>query len=338
MECVLKNNCFDKSLTSDLSMLLQCVAYNHKYNTITVKDPAILETSLVKGMDKRDRDVLVDFFNAQVIGSTVYEGEKIEVDAQGTKEDVLKIFTPGEAVRYIGEPLTILVENDLYDGRFVGCVINSFANDRVKNAYKDGFIRNGLSGGCGNAKNTLASRMKTFKWRSKFLRILVIWDSDKEYPNKPDTKYDNDIRELNSKRIKHHVLYKREMENYLPEEAVKDLALPKFESWYNAYKYLTDEQKDSYDMNEGFKYEKIQYDSSNRQELPEKIKTLFSSVSDANFDLLKEGLKIGNFKDTYSKAFETSPHVNKASLLSRTANQPNPLELQDIADTINQLL
>ena len=128
------------------------------------------------------------------------------------------------------------------------------------------------------------------------------------------------------------------MENYLPEEAVKNLALPKFESWYNAYKFLTDEQKDSYDMNDGFKYAKKQYDSSNRLELPEKIKTLFSSVSDANFDLLKEGLKIGNFKDIYSKAFETSPHVNKASLLSRTANQPNPRELQDIADTINQLL
>ena len=209
MECVLKNNCFDKSLTRDLSMLLQCVAYNHKYNTITVKDPAILESSFVKGMDKRDRDVLVDFFNAQVIGSTVYEGETIEVDAQGTKEDVLKIFAPDEAVRYIGEPLTILVENDLFDGRFVGSIINNFANDRVRNAYEGGFIRNGLSGGCGNVKNTLASQMKTFKCRSKFLRILVIWDSDKEYPNKPVTKYDNDIRELNSKHIKYHLKFRK---------------------------------------------------------------------------------------------------------------------------------
>lgn len=338
MEFRLHNDCFEHNHYKALSVLLRLVDYENEMHKITVDDPDILNSNLYYDLDKNDRDLITDSFNASVIDSTPYEGESIDVKSQGCSEYTLKVFTLDEAVRYIQEPLWVLLENDLYDGHFIKCLIRNFGTQRAKAALAKNQIRMGHSGGCGNTKNTLEEKIKGFDGKSKFLRIYIVWDGDQRYPKENVTKYDTDKGNLDSMNIGYHILHKREMENYMPKEAIQEIAVPKFRAWFDAYCSLTDIQKDYYDIDHGFLYEKVTYSSANRDQLPSSIKILFESVSNANFDILKEGLKIGNFKRSFSERFESSPYSNKATLLARTLTQPNPHELQDIADAINRLL
>lgn len=338
MECKLHNDCFERSHHKSLALLLRLVDYDSDLHKVTVEDPDILNTDVYNELNKDDRDLIADSFNASVINSTPYEGESIDIKSQGSSEYTLKVFTLEEAVRYIKEPLCVLLENDLYDGHFIKCIIRNFGTQRAKVALEKNQIRPGHSGGCGNTKNTLEERIKGFDGKSKFLRIYIVWDGDQRYPEDVVRKYDTDKGSLDTMNIGYHILHKREMENYLPKEAIQELALPRFKAWFSAYCSLTDIQKDYYDLDHGFLYERITYNSANRDQLPPDIKSLYESVSDANFDILKDGLKIGNFKRSFSEQFESSPYSNKATLLARTSTQPNPHELQDIADTINRLL
>lgn len=338
MECIIAKDCFEPIHHQHLSLLVKLVANSSDFNSVMIDDPNVFESEAFNSLDKNDKDILADSFNASIIDSTKHEGETVKVSTKGASEDTSKVFSLTEVIDYIQEPLCVLLENDLYDGRFIRCLIHNFGSDRAKSALVHNKIRMGHSGGCGNTKNTLNERLKGFCYKTKFLRVCIVWGGDQEYPDKVVTKYDKDIEDLDTWGIRYRVLCKREMENYLPEDAVKVLASPKYISWFNAYNSLSDIQKDYYDMNDGFKYSKIQYSSANREQLPEGIKELYADVSDANFDILKEGLKIGNFKDTFSSAFETSPYANKATMLARTSSQKNPMELQEIADMINQLL
>lgn len=338
MECIIAKDCFEPIYQQHLSLLIKLVAYSSEFNSVIIEEPEVFENEGYNSLDKNDKDILEASFNANVIGNTTHEGETVKVTAKGSYEDKLKVFSPEEAVQYIKEPLYVLLENDLYDGRFIRCLIHYFGSKRVKCALEVNSIRMAHSGGCGNTKNTLNEKSRGFRFRTKFLRLCIVWDGDQEYPGKVVEKYNKDIEDLNTHGIRYHILCKREMENYLPEEAVKDLASPRFLVWFNAYNAMSDVQKDHYDMNDGFNYSQIQYSSANRDHLPDGVRELFADVSNTNFDLLKEGLKIGHFKDTFSKAFEISPYANKATLLARTASQSNPHELQEIADMINQLL
>lgn len=338
MECLIAKDCFEPIHQQHLSLLVKLVANSSDFNSVIVEDPDVFESEVFNSLDKNDKDILADSFNASIIDSTKREGETVKVSTRDTSMDTLKVFSPKEVVDYIQEPLCVLLENDLYDGRFIRCLIHNFGSDRVKRALEQNKIRMGNSGGCGNTKNTLTERLRGFCYKTKFLRVCIVWDGDHEYPGKKVTKYDKDIEDLDTMGIRYHILYKREMENYMPEDAVRTLVSPQFTSWFNAYNAMSDVQKDHYDMNDGFKYSKVQYTSANREQLPDGVKELYADVSDANFDILKDGLKIGNFKDAFSSAFESSPFANKAALLARTASQENSDELQEIADMINHLL
>lgn len=338
MQCIINKNCFVNNYLRDLSLIIGLSTYESEYNTVTVNDPSVFETVFFEELIKEDRDILMNAFFAELNQTEPYEGESVIIDAHGNSEDRKKIFSPHEAVTYLKQPLIILLENDRYDGRFVRCVISQFGNARVKTALRNNSIKMGLSGGCGNTRNTLDEVYRSFSYRPKFLRYFVVWDSDREYPGKEVTKYNTDIPTLVEMNIKYHILYKREMENYLPEDAIKDLLRPCLQSWFDAFCSLTAEQKDYYDIDHGFTYNGTSYDSKNRSSLQPEIKTLFNSVSDTNFNILKCGFKVGNFKDRFSHVFEVSPYANKSTLLARTVHQPNPHELQDIVDTINQLL
>lgn len=338
MECVLAKDCFKPIHQKHLSLLIKLVANTSEFNSVLVDNPDVFNDATFDSLDKDDKDILADSFSASVIGSTSHEGERIMVSDKGSVMTSRKVFSPKEAVDYINEPLLVLLENDYYDGRFIKCLIHNFGSNRIKHALAENKIRMAHSGGCGNTMNTMKERLGGFYYKTKFLRICVVWDGDQEYPGQRISKYNKDIQDLNEIGVKYHILCKREMENYLPEEAVKVLASTRFNSWFNAFNAMSDVQKDYYDMNDGFKYSNIPYSSANRDMLPDGVKTLFADVSDTNFDLLKDGLKIGNFKDKFSDAFGTSPYANKATLLTRTSSQTNPNELQEIVDMINQLL
>lgn len=339
MQCIIGKNCFENGYQRDLSLIIGLSTFEREYNTVTVTDPSIFDNDVYEDLSKEDRDILLNTFYADLNRTEPYEGETVIIDAHGNSEDRRKIFTPHEAVSYLKQPLVILLENDRYDGRFIRRIISELGNARVKSAIQNNTIKMGNSGGCANTGNTLDEAYRGCSCSSKFLRCFVVWDSDREFPHKIVTKYDMYFPVLKEMNIKYHILDKREMENYLPEEAIKVLALPHFKNWFDAYASLSDVQKDYIDINGGFKKDRTTtYDSSNRHEMTEEIKNLFSDVSNANFEYLKGGLKIGDFKDNFSRAFEISPFANKAALQERTAHQPNPHELQDIVDTINQLL
>lgn len=340
MKCIFKDNCFVEKYKEDISLLIGLVAKKSFYHSVTVENDSIFGN--ISFLKYEDLCILKLSFISEVTRSYNYQGETIIIDANGDQKYKDKVFTPSESIDYINEKLSIIVENSLYDGRFIKCIIRHFGNQRLIEALNANYIKVNMSGGCTNIINAIEAQLDGFMHKPKFLRCFVLWDSDNFYPPidpiKVDTLSQSNIVFLNNLNIKYHILYKREMENYLPLEAVGELAKRDFVQWFNAFRYLTQTQRDFYDINRGFKYNGKHFDSSNRLTLPDGVKELYASVSDKNFNYLKDGLKIGNFKDKFSNAFETSVFINKASLLKHTDNQPNPNELQEIVDKINSLI
>ena len=84
-------------------------------------------------------------------------------------------------------------------------------------------------------------------------RVFVFSDSDKLYPTDNSQKKENIEKECRILAIPFHVLYKREIENYLPDKALESFAndIGKI-AVYNEFKNLSASEKDFYDIEKGF--------------------------------------------------------------------------------------
>ncbi len=161
------------------------------------------------------------------------------------------------------------------------------------------------------------------------MRCFVILDSDRYYfamPLKPDKKKVEDY--LIAHTIPNHILEKREMENYMP-----DIVLRTFNDDYlNLYLKLTNLQKDYFDLQKGFNKNRSDKDFNIN------ILSLYANISENDWRILKNGIKLSpydkSFKSEFPKLFETSPLIDKQSLLSRA----DSMELQEILNKIAALL
>jgi hypothetical protein len=271
-------------------------------------------------------------------------------------------FNIEEAIRFFNQPISIILENSLNDQYFITAIINHFDSlGEVKRHLINGWIQFENAGSCTNVENFITGKLQSFnnfafnygKKNSQYLRCFVLLDSDKEYPSMPNKPaYDKLSPFLMDNCISSHILEKREMENYMPDDVFDDIATkPDLRTWFNVYSQLSELQKDYLDIYEGFpkkvavipskrkKKKRVNPQHSHisrtmRAELDNNIRNLYHDISDTNFDILDKGFKHRDFKTEFPKYFENHPQIYKKSLSKRAGSN----ELQDILDKITVLL
>ena len=263
------------------------------------------------------------------------------------KKDVSN-FNIEESIRFFGQPVSIVLENNKNDAYFIKSIIEHLDTSSVlKEHLKNGWIKFENAGGCSNVKNFLEGELNSFEdlayrnHRNKFdyYRGIVILDSDKDYPTQSiQPKYVILLKFLKSIGLKDniHILEKRMMDNYMPDEVFDEISLELTNSkddtilkkWINVYKNLNSTQKDFLKYYDGF--------SLDFGNLSLDVQTLYHNQQGANFDILKSGFKykVKGFKNEFPLKFSTSSRVNKHTLQSRSGSE----ELKEILSKISKLL
>ncbi len=221
---------------------------------------------------------------------------------------------------------------------------NTGETGKLQKPVDNGWIQFENAGGCTNVENFIKGKLQSFnnlscqnnKSNSMYLRCFVLLDSDKEYPNAPiKTTYQNLLLFLNENKVTSHILEKRCMENYMPDDVLSYIAnTPELKKWFEAYFHLSHEQKDFLNISSGFsKKNQDAIPITQRNELKQEIQDLYSNLSPANYEILDKGFKFANFKTEFPQKF-FHHQVHKTSLQERC----NSDELQEIIDKMTALL
>lgn len=344
----------------ELSFLLHVILYKHRYELKLTDDEIIGYESFKRLMQSEQR--IIEEQIAYNIFSSASSDVDCEVKFGGETERNRKVFSPSEAITYLLQPLSVILENAYNDSHFMTAIFRLFnPSGELMRQVQEGWIRFENAGGCSNVKNFLLARRGYDGEQQKFLRCYVLLDGDRRFPTdtEPNIRYKKLTEQLTEWGVSYHVLEKRCMENYLPDEAMTSLKNNATESWIDAYMALSPEQKDFISIAEGFrtdiskdekrvvreKESKLLTKDLNKRKksyvrgfLPIKEQSFYTSVSSGNFLHLESGLKIVNFKTQYPQKFADEVYVYRTNMQSRTSHQNDPHELEHIADSICALL
>jgi hypothetical protein len=253
-------------------------------------------------------------------------------------------FSLEEAFELLTKPVTVILEHIEYDAYFLDAIIRTHEQGLlIKEYYDNGWLIyiNGNGNNIVNVINAMKDRFEKNKVKfpknsSTYIKALVIIDSDKKYLSTNEVAEDK-ISLLNFIKINtpYHVLLKREMENYLPEDIYNDIS--QNVDFKNAYKTLNPSQKDYFDLENGLP-------DKNFNQLDADIQSFYSDISDAykkvfrkgKLTFYKEDGRKDSFKARFPKLF-LSPNITKDNLEGR-AESTNKNELKEILQKILDLL
>lgn len=150
---------------------------------------------------------------------------------------------------FVGSPLKILVENIRSDKLFLQTVIKFIGGLNPDDLYIE-YLHGGGS--------TILQVADEYKGKA---RIFCLIDGDEVAPGEylhPDKKtFKQSVIQLcNKYGYQYHVLSKREIENYIPDEALERMG---FQRHQYLYFHLPEEHKDYFDMKEGLTAADLQY-------------------------------------------------------------------------------
>ncbi|WP_077285940.1 hypothetical protein [Cognaticolwellia aestuarii] len=305
-------------------------------------DPNYIDTEVVEASDWYNQTNEVEKILYQEAFTQTIQAPP---NKQSFKVIIGQSFSAHEAYIFLSEHLTILVENSQNDSTFLRALFGAFSDEAPDLNYhrQNMWLRFGMGGGATAIPQVIDTEIQRFleagiptERCNKFLRYLVLIDSDKKSPDEP---YKNELQSLIStlenQGIPYHVLEKREMENYLPCEVLNNFK--ENNKFIEYYLNLSPVQKDFFDLEKGFPGKRFDQLEANVQEL-------YADLSDTvkkefrKSDLKKfTGTDRNDFKSEFPKLFETEL-VNKKSLLARTKHQQNPNELREIINKVRELL
>lgn len=334
----------DSSVTSKESVssqqefdLLVNVLTAYSRHSVVLRKKDILESKFVENSSPVVKELL-----RQVFISSINKSSQAQcVIKNRTTESLKREFDVKEAIVYFNSPLEILLENCDNDSRLIFAIFKYFApRFNISDKLEKKWIKFSGNGGCSSISNVIRSDLRSNGSKPKMLRYYIILDSDKKYKSQNVTKYNklNDL--LSQNNLKFHVWEKRCAENYLPMEAFELFRNSQTSDWINAFLYLSDEQKDYIDISRGYYADA---GNSANEEVPDRMLLnteecdFIKDVSEANFKILWNGLKIPNFKNKFLEAFESS-YVYKKTLEDRIRHQSNSREFYDVVSEIEGLL
>lgn len=162
-------------------------------------------------------------------------------------------FTPGTAARFLGQPLEILLENRHSDGDFLDAAVETLGHEELQEHWRrePAPIRKDSLGGTDQMGSYVRSRAQEFPPP----RLLVVRDGGGGGPALKAAEAVSLEALCRTAGVPCWLLAKYEIENYLPESLLTDSVgesqqrLRRVEAW----KRLTDVQKDFYDVKNGLR-------------------------------------------------------------------------------------
>ncbi len=354
MRIQIKDDIFNSNDFTNLTHLIRIV-FQRPNNSVNTKAKVYIDldkcmnTMLYERLDSIDKELLEastkDYF---------YEASP-SINYIVSNDNSKEAYNLEEAIELLKEPFWILLENSKNDQEFIKSIIFHFEvdNEYLRECLKNRWIQFDNAGGCGNMKNLLTSRINSFENLAishntiprKYYRGIVILDGDREFSTQSTKQdYEKLIEYFAKYNIPFHILEKRAMENYMPDEVLFDIQREKsnsknpddkkFVSWVNVYRYLSNVQKDflKYDGLDSFEKLKPEVKNLYQNQVPSNFSLLVSGISYRDHDASEDDEK--RFKNAFPKLFTQSSLVNKASLKARSGTD----ELERIFNKINQLL
>ena len=324
---------FASNYFKELNTLIQTLTYKGRYD-LFVDIQQTSTSNLYKRLDSEDQEILQLSFNKYI-----QEGLSSDILVSETDTEHLNL---DEAIRYLSQPVSIVLENSQNDSYFLKAMFRHLDEKGVAQKHLDeGWLQFENAGGAGNIKNFIEGKMQSFdslpKAKHHYLRAFVLIDSDRKHKDDGISRdKQNVVAFLNKNQIPNHCLAKREMENYLPDEAFEEILDNR--NFVDAYLRLTPEQKDYFDIEKGLPNKRF-------KQLDENVQTLYDSLSNSDKELFRtqDLKKINssareNFKSDFPKLF-LSEKVNKDNLLMRCEHHANDsLELPNLLSSILKLL
>ncbi len=330
----------------ELSQLISFCTYKDKH--LIIVDKQCFSTPNFKKLPQNIQDSIKFSFIWAINLNIDKESKKyVFVSVVSNKERAANIE---QAIYLANRDFEILIENNANDRPFVESIIMNFSskNSTLRKYKENGWLSYGNGGGCSNFINYIQGTLRQFdgvrglKPNTFFLRIFAILDCDRLHEHEPINKYQskNEAYFLTNN-IGFHILERRCMENYLPDEALKEhINYPnKNKDWYDAYISLNSKQKQFLNFNKGLlRGSNIEFSSTTKfTDLPAEVQLLYSGISSANLNKLGIGLQLGNYKGTFPLGFE-KPSANKSTYLSLISSQVDTDELKSIIDKIEQII
>ena len=345
---------FEDSDIKGLSYIFQILSWYPKqisrYNVFIDLDEIKKTDNYVKlkGIDSNFDEFIENQFNEFILTNS----NKKNRDYIISNNKSLNSFNIEESIRFFNQPISIILENNKNDAYFIKAIFNHIDSTKVLTEHvENGWIKFENAGGCSNVRNFIEGELKSFedlasrnnKHPYKYYRSLVLLDSDKEFLLQPQKQqYNNLVSFLQSIGLdnqKYHILEKRMMENYMPDEVFEELkdsysgkqAQKSLLDWINVYLNLNDEQKDYLNFKNGFPKE---YDEhGNKKPISISILNLYN-IPERDYAILDGGFKFPDFKNSFSELFYKSTRVNKSSMLNRAKSK----EFDEIIDKIYKLV
>jgi hypothetical protein len=270
---------------------------------------------------------------------------KLRIDYWVSNQKHPKKYNIEEAIRFFSQPVSIVVENSKNDANFLKAIIYHFDREgTVKAHLQNGWIRFENAGGFRNVRNFLEGCFQAFddlaarnrRESSEYFRGMIILD--KEIYGRLKGEF---------LQIDFHILAKRAMENYMPDEIFEELSIEinqnkhqhnnwqKMISWIAVYRTLSNQQKDFLNISQGFP-KHVERTTQQRKPINQEILALYA-IGETNFQILDEGFvyKGQDFKNEFPLLFVNSSSVNKKTLSNRDGEKQ---ELMSILQKISQLL
>jgi len=285
---------------------------------------AILESEWLNSQGDRVRPITAEFIERAFrdLVHTPINERKNRRTIHVNLNDNQHVISIKFALDYLNEPLYILVENEFSDKYFLDALFRCFRKKgkKIRKAFEHNWVQYYNAGG-----KTMISKIVEDRYVRQPLpeRLFVFADSDKNTPeNTPkDTQSIIDLCEKLG--VNYHVLYKREIENYLPKEAL--LQIPEaLHELTNTLFELEPVQQDFYDLEKGLGNAK---------------NDLFDDITNQQRNILKLGYNQAGY-DPKKELHQLFNHscITQENLLKKCKHQDTPDELQQILAKITNLL
>lgn len=321
MQVQIENLIFNKSSNfADLDSLFSLFRdEQHQWLIIDIEE--LQKTDWYAELNFRDKRLINNFAVASV--RRIRNKKIINISENGGDVE----FNLKEAYIFLRQALIVLVENSEFEPHFLNAIFDNFDHSgEINHAKQMQWLR--FSNGGGANDNAITGEIQQSfnhpfltKPKSTYLRYFVIKDSDKKYLDEVISQ--SKTRFLIQNNIPHHILYKREKENYVPDEVFK-----KYESiraatdYIGAYLRLNEHQKDFLDIELGFSRksegERVLID---RNELDVELKEFYRRISNDDYKVLGMGFS-GKYpksiKADFSKEFNK---LTKTEMFGRIRHQ-----------------
>lgn len=313
----------------DLDRILDALfAGRHRWDE---RNPAAVEQSAwARGDGGRAGRRVLDAVE-KLLGAQLYEGRDAQ---QATRMHSLTLMVtlaaapplallPADAVKALETPAYVVVENGESDRAFLEAMLRAFGRSALKDALDNQLWELISAGGGGEIPKRVRERMAKLGPGPR--RVLILSDSDRLTPGELTKTIEKIMACASEHGVTVVILSKREIENYLPYEALWEKSSRRKRC--AAFLRLAQMQRDHYDMKKGFRADK----KTRKADIPPAQQLLFEGVRPRRVldDL------IGGFGDNVWECFQ-SVKIDERAIRALCSDDEE--EIPRLLDAIEGLL